>query len=47
MISLFRKITFHNFRVSDEAIVNLLEELDGVPITALIVDNVTLTGEGR
>nr|AEB32453.1 toll-like receptor 2 [Epinephelus coioides] len=42
-----RKITFHNFRVSDEAIVNLLEVLDGVPITALIVDNVTLTGEGR
>nr|AFZ81806.1 toll-like receptor 2 [Oplegnathus fasciatus] len=42
-----RYITFHNLSVSDEAVVDLLEVLDGAPLTSLSMDGVTLTGEGR
>ncbi|XP_035849708.1 toll-like receptor 2 type-2 [Sander lucioperca] len=42
-----RKISFNNLFVSDEAIVNLLVALDGVPVTSVFMDGVTLTGEGR
>ncbi|XP_042368210.1 toll-like receptor 2 type-2 [Plectropomus leopardus] len=42
-----RKIFFNNLAVSDEAIVNLLVVTDGVPLTCLSLDGVTLTGEGR
>ncbi|XP_059210221.1 toll-like receptor 2 type-2 [Centropristis striata] len=42
-----RQLAFHNFSVSDEAIVNLLVVWDGVPLTSLHLDGVTLTGEGR
>lgn len=47
MMSLFRSISFHNFSVSDEAIVNFLMVIDRAPVTTLIMDGVTLTGEGR
>nr|WEW53051.1 toll-like receptor 2 [Platichthys stellatus] len=42
-----RSLTFRNISISDEAIVGVLEVLDGVPITILSVEGVTLTGEGR
>nr|QNT60750.1 Toll-like receptor 2 [Micropterus salmoides] len=42
-----RHLTLRNLTVSDEAIVDLLMVLDGVPLTVLSVDNATLTGEGR
>ncbi|TDG99376.1 hypothetical protein EPR50_G00193710 [Perca flavescens] len=42
-----RKMAFNNLFVSDEAIVNILVALDGVPLTSLSMDGVTLTGEGR
>ncbi|XP_071315966.1 toll-like receptor 2 type-2 isoform X1 [Trachinotus anak] len=42
-----RHITFRNLSISDEATVNLLKVFDGVPLTSLSVDGVTLTGEGR
>ncbi|XP_022625698.1 toll-like receptor 2 type-2 [Seriola dumerili] len=42
-----RHITFRNLSISDEAIVNLLEVFNGVPLTSLSADGVTLTGEGR
>ncbi|KAF1380924.1 hypothetical protein PFLUV_G00169120 [Perca fluviatilis] len=42
-----RKMAFNNLFASDEAIVNILVALDGVPVTSLSMDGVTLTGEGR
>ncbi|KAL6118223.1 tlr2 [Pungitius sinensis] len=42
-----RKITFRNFSVSDEAVVDLLMVMNGAPLTSLFMDGVTLTGEGR
>ncbi|XP_032373776.1 toll-like receptor 2 [Etheostoma spectabile] len=42
-----RKMAFNNILVSDEAIVNFLVVMDGVPLTSLFMDGVTLTGEGR
>ncbi|XP_031592042.2 toll-like receptor 2 [Oreochromis aureus] len=41
-----RYLTLHNVSVSDEAIVDLLVVLDGVPLTKLTIEDVTLTGEG-
>lgn len=46
-MSLFRKITFRNFSVSDEAIVDLLMVMNGAPLTSLFIDGLTLSGEGR
>lgn len=43
----FRFVTFRNMSVSDEAIVDFLTLLNGVPVTDLSMDGVTLTGEGR
>uniref|UniRef100_A0A4W6BLA2 Toll-like receptor 2 n=1 Tax=Lates calcarifer TaxID=8187 RepID=A0A4W6BLA2_LATCA len=42
-----RYITFRNLFISDETIVRLLVVVNGVPVISFIVDNVTLTGEGR
>uniref|UniRef100_A0A3P9IGJ1 Toll-like receptor 2 n=1 Tax=Oryzias latipes TaxID=8090 RepID=A0A3P9IGJ1_ORYLA len=42
-----RKITFRNFSTSDESVVDMLEVINGVPITVLNLEEVTLTGEGR
>nr|XP_040038622.1 toll-like receptor 2 [Gasterosteus aculeatus aculeatus] len=42
-----RKITFRNFSVSDEAIVDLLMVMNGAPLTSLFIDGLTLSGEGR
>ncbi|XP_070785759.1 toll-like receptor 2 [Enoplosus armatus] len=42
-----RYMTFCNLFVSDEAIVDLLVVLDGVPLTSLSLEDATLTGEGR
>ncbi|XP_054863466.1 toll-like receptor 2 isoform X1 [Amphiprion ocellaris] len=42
-----RHLSFRNLSVSDEAVVSLLVVVDGVPITYLSVDGITLTGEGR
>lgn len=42
-----RKMVVRNLFVSDEAIVDLLVVVDGVPLTSLFMDGVTLTGEGR
>lgn len=43
----FRCITLRNLSVNDEAIVDFLVVLDGVPLTSLLMDNVTLIGTGR
>ncbi|XP_056156024.1 toll-like receptor 2 [Lampris incognitus] len=45
--SRIRSLTFRNFSLSDEAIVNFLLVSSGAPVTSLIVDDITLTGEGR
>ncbi|XP_041820711.1 toll-like receptor 2 type-2 [Chelmon rostratus] len=42
-----RCITLRNLSVNDEAIVDFLVVLDGVPLTSLLMDNVTLIGTGR
>ncbi|KAM9335170.1 toll-like receptor 2 type-2 [Symphorus nematophorus] len=42
-----RDITFRNFSVSDEGIVEFLKVFDGVPLSSISVDGATLTGEGR
>ncbi|XP_024144571.1 toll-like receptor 2 [Oryzias melastigma] len=42
-----RQLTFRNFSTSDESIVDMLEVIDGVPVTNLILEDLTLTGEGR
>ncbi|XP_039996663.1 toll-like receptor 2 isoform X2 [Xiphias gladius] len=42
-----RYIGFRNLSISDEAVIDLLVALDGVPLTSIFVDGVTLTGEGR
>lgn len=47
MMSLFRYLTLRNISLSDEALVNFLEEFSGVPLTFFMGDGVTLTGEGR
>ncbi|KAM6909413.1 toll-like receptor 2 [Xenentodon cancila] len=41
-----RQISFRNLSVSDEATVGLLLLMDGVPLTSLSFDGLTLTGEG-
>lgn len=46
-MSLFRSLTFHNISVSDDACIDLLMVLDGVPLSSFVVDGVTLMGEGR
>lgn len=47
LVSDSRFLNFHNLSMSDEAIVNILMLLDGVPINTFSLDRVTLTGEGR
>lgn len=47
VVPLLRYITFRNLFISDETIVRLLVVVNGVPVISFIVDNVTLTGEGR
>ncbi|XP_044039837.1 toll-like receptor 2 type-2 [Siniperca chuatsi] len=42
-----RHITFRNLSMSDEAVVDFLVVMDGVPLTFLSVDGVILTGSGR
>nr|XP_046236027.1 toll-like receptor 2 isoform X2 [Scatophagus argus] len=42
-----RHMTFRNFSVSDEAIVNFLKVYDKEPLTSFVVDGIVLTGEGR
>nr|USC27890.1 toll-like receptor 2-1 [Sebastiscus marmoratus] len=42
-----RTMVFHNLSLSDEAAVDFLMVLDGTPLSTLIMDGVTLTGEGR
>ncbi|KAG7495843.1 toll-like receptor 2 [Solea senegalensis] len=42
-----RHMTFRNLFVTDKAIVDLLEVLDGVPVSTLSMDGVTLSGVGR
>lgn len=47
LVSDCRFLNFHNLSVSDEAIVDILMLLDGVPMNTFSLDRVTLTGEGR
>ncbi|XP_034412679.1 toll-like receptor 2 [Cyclopterus lumpus] len=42
-----RKMTFCNISVSDEALTDFLVAMDGVPLTSLFMEGITLTGEGR
>ncbi|XP_069580716.1 toll-like receptor 2 [Brachyistius frenatus] len=42
-----RYLSFRNLSVSDEAIVELLVVVDGVPLTSLSMEGARLTGEGR
>lgn len=42
-----RLLTFRNVSLSDEAVVNFLEVMNGAPLTALSFQDVILTGEGR
>ncbi|MED6291833.1 hypothetical protein CHARACLAT_027702, partial [Characodon lateralis] len=42
-----RHLSFRNFSVSDQSIVDLLVVIDGVPISVISMEDVTLTGEGR
>ncbi|XP_017292469.1 toll-like receptor 2 [Kryptolebias marmoratus] len=42
-----RSLSFHNFSVSDESVIDFLVVMDGVPLSHLYFDDVTLTGEGR
>nr|QFE31816.1 toll-like receptor 2-2 [Sillago sinica] len=42
-----RYLTLHNVFLSDSAIVYLLEVMDGVPLTLISMDGVTLMGQGR
>uniref|UniRef100_A0A3Q3LVX9 Toll-like receptor 2 n=1 Tax=Mastacembelus armatus TaxID=205130 RepID=A0A3Q3LVX9_9TELE len=42
-----RSITFRNVFIADNTIVNLLVVLNGVPVTSLFVEGMTLVGEGR
>ncbi|XP_063757112.1 toll-like receptor 2 isoform X2 [Eleginops maclovinus] len=42
-----RKITFCNISLTDNAMVDFLETVDGEPITSLFMDGITLIGEGR
>lgn len=42
-----RSLTFCNTSMSDEAVVDILEVWDGMPLTSLSFNDVTLTGEGR
>lgn len=45
--SLLRSISFHNLTISDEAMVDFLLLFDGVPVNSIVLDGVTLIGEGR
>ncbi|KAM9717470.1 toll-like receptor 2 type-1 [Menidia menidia] len=42
-----RSICFQNLSISDQATVTFLQVIDGKPLTSLILDGITLTGEGR
>ncbi|KAF3698161.1 Toll-like receptor 2 type-2 Precursor [Channa argus] len=42
-----RYLTFRNVWISDEAIVDILVVLDGVPVTSISVEGVTLMGRGK
>ncbi|XP_047441992.1 toll-like receptor 2 isoform X2 [Mugil cephalus] len=42
-----RSIFFRNISLSDEATVNFMVVMNGVPITSISFDGITLTGEGR
>ncbi|KAM3589997.1 uncharacterized protein V6R79_001613 [Siganus canaliculatus] len=42
-----RSMAFRNTSMSDEAVVDWLKLFDGVPITSIKAQDVTLTGEGR
>ncbi|KAM9717469.1 LOW QUALITY PROTEIN: toll-like receptor 2 [Menidia menidia] len=42
-----RSICFQNLSISDQATVTFLQVMDGKPLTSLILDGITLTGEGR
>uniref|UniRef100_H3CBQ9 Toll-like receptor 2 n=1 Tax=Tetraodon nigroviridis TaxID=99883 RepID=H3CBQ9_TETNG len=45
--SRIRHLTFQNLSLSDVAVVELLVVLDGVPLTRLAMEDVTLKGQGR
>ncbi|XP_072232518.1 toll-like receptor 2 type-2 [Leuresthes tenuis] len=42
-----RHLSFRNVSASDESIIDLLVVMDGVPLSYLHMEDVTLTGEGR
>ncbi|KAM4713887.1 LOW QUALITY PROTEIN: toll-like receptor 2 [Anableps anableps] len=42
-----RSLSFRNFSVSDDSFVDLLVVLDGVPLSYISAEDITLTGEGR
>ncbi|XP_041635751.1 toll-like receptor 2 type-2 [Cheilinus undulatus] len=42
-----RTVTLRNVSISDNTIVDLLVVMDGVPLTSISAEDVTLTGEGR
>ncbi|XP_060890016.1 toll-like receptor 2 type-2 isoform X1 [Labrus mixtus] len=42
-----RSLTLRNLNMSDDAVVDLLVVMDGVPLTFLSMEDLTLTGEGR
>ncbi|KAM4536954.1 toll-like receptor 2 type-2 [Odontesthes bonariensis] len=42
-----RHLSFRNFSASDESIIDLFVVMDGVPLSLLHLEDVTLTGEGR
>uniref|UniRef100_A0A672HJQ6 Toll-like receptor 2 n=1 Tax=Salarias fasciatus TaxID=181472 RepID=A0A672HJQ6_SALFA len=42
-----RQLTFRNLSLTDEAIVNFLVAMNGVPLTYMSFEDITLTGEGR
>lgn len=47
MLFFCRHLTFRNLSLSDVAIVDFLVVLDGVPLTHLSIEGVTLKGVGR
>lgn len=47
VVSLLRYLTFRNFSISDNGIVDLLVAIDGAPITSISTYGVTLMGHGR
>lgn len=47
VMSHFRFLTLRNLSLSDEAIVDFLVVTDGLPLSFMSFEGVTLTGEGR